>query len=294
MLKADAKTKLYFLLGNPVGHSISPAVHNAAFNALKINSIYTACRVEELKLAAAMDGIRALSVAGANVTAPYKEAVIPLLDSISPEALLIRSVNTIFNQDGELHGESTDGEGFYSSFREVAPDYEVGQNTMIVGAGGAARAVAYAMANHGTGYFNVINRSQEKGEFLTDLLSKKPNVKFNRYLPLKQEAIKKALNDFRIIIYALSVDEPEFITAVSTDKFCCEGKLLFDLRYHPARTAVMSAFEKSGGRAYNGLGMLLWQAVLSFELFTGQKAPLAVMRNAAANHIAGEAGYDRI
>jgi len=284
LFKADAKTRLYFLIGNPVAHSVSPAIHNAAFTALNINSVYTACRVAEPGFAAAMDGIRALSVAGANVTAPYKEAVIAYLDSISPEALMIRSVNTIINQDGELHGESTDGEGFYCSLRELISDYKDDQNIMIFGAGGAARAVAYAMANHDTDRFAVINRNPEKGNFLADLLSKKPNVKYSRYLPLDRGTIKKAIKDYSVIIYGLSIDEPKFMAAISADKSSCKGKLLIDLRYHPSKTAVMTMFEDSGGKAYNGLGMLIRQAALSFELFTGQQAPLAVMREAAANY----------
>jgi len=281
VLSPDATTKLYFLVGNPADHSLSPAIHNAAFAALKINSVYLACTVEEAKLCAAMEGMRALSAAGANVTSPYKEAVIPFLDSLSPEARLLQSVNTIINRDGRLHGETTDGPGFYRSLQEAAPGYDSGKSIMVVGAGGAARAAAYATASYGAVQFSVINRTPEKGRALAKLLSETASVAKSIYLPLSREDIKKALNESRVIIYSLPFDNNEFINAVLESKVFSEEKVLIDLRYLPARTAVMTAFEEKGGLAFNGLGMLLHQAAFSFEYFTGQKAPFEVMLRAA-------------
>ncbi len=292
MVPPDAKTKLYILLGNPVDHSLSPVIHNAAFTALRINSVYLACPVEEIRLQAALEGMKALAVAGANVTSPYKEAVIPFIDSISSEARLLSSVNTIINRDGHLHGETTDGEGFYRSLQEKVSGSETGRpGIMVVGAGGAARAAAYALTIHGgAARFTVVNRTPQKGLALAKLITEAHPDKKSVFLPLKFADMKSALNDCGMIIYSLPFDEPAFMAAISTGKtkLFCKNKILFDLRYHPARTAVMTAFEKQGGLAYNGLGMLLQQAALSFELFTGQKAPLEAMHKAA-----GELAYGR-
>lgn len=281
MLSPDAKTKLYFLVGNPADHSLSPLIHNAAFAALKINSVYLACTVVKSKLNAAMEGIRALSAAGANVTSPYKEAVIPFLDSLSPEARLLQSVNTIINRDGRLHGETTDGPGFYRSLQEVAPGYDSGKRIMVVGAGGAARAAAYTAACNGAAKFAVINRTPAKGRALARLLAEPAPVAESIYLPLSSEGIRQALNDCSLVIYCLPFDNTEFINAVSENEIFSEEKVLIDLRYLPARTKVMSAFAGKGGLAFNGLGMLLHQAAFSFEYFTGLKAPFDVMLRAA-------------
>jgi shikimate dehydrogenase len=282
MIPPDAKTKLYLLVGNPVDHSLSPSMHNAAFAALNINSVYLACPIQKTKLYATLEGIKALSVAGANVTSPYKEAVIPFLDSISTESKLLRSVNTIINRNGRLYGESTDGEGFYRSLRETVPGFEINKGIMIVGAGGAARAAAYVMARNGAARFTIVNRTPENGYALSRLLvATAPAVKSD-YLPLSRKEVRNALNNCQLIIYGLPFDDTEFIASVLEQKSFYEEKFLFDFRYFPARTAVMSAFEKKGGLAFNGLKMLLWQAVLSFELFTGQTAPVTVMRKVAA------------
>lgn len=281
MAPPDAKTRIYVLVGNPVDHSLSPLIHNAAFNALKINSVYLACLVEKKRLHPALEGLRSLSAAGANITSPYKETVIPYLDSLSPEARLLSSVNTIINQNGRMHGETTDGEGFYRSLSEIVPERQSAHHSvMIVGAGGAARAAAYALARHGTKEFSVVNRTPEKGQLLSSILSREPAVNLSRYVPLQQQEIQRALKECSLIVYALPFDEPEFMAALSAEIPGSREQYLFDLRYHPARTAVMSAFEKNFGRAFNGLEMLLQQAAISFELFTGQKAPLKVMRKA--------------
>lgn len=282
----DAKTKFYVLVGRPVDHSFSPALYNAAFDDLKINSVYLACPVEENRLKAALEGMRALGVAGANVTSPYKEAVIPFLDSLSPQAGFSRSVNTIINRDGHLQGETTDGEGFYCALPADTAKFETEREILFVGAGGAVRAVAYVMARNTPLNFTFINRSSDNGLALSKLIAEQFPAKKSVYLPLNEMDIITALRKCRLVIYGLPLDDHEFIAAISKDKALIEGKKLFDLRYHPKRTPVMEVFEKQGGLACNGLEMLLQQAALSFELFTGQKAPLDIMRRAAR-----EAGY---
>ncbi len=281
MQAPDAKTELFCLIGYPVDHSLSPRIHNAAFEALQLNSIYLACSVEPANLRAALEGMKALAIFGANVTSPHKEAVIPFLDSLSAEAEKIRSVNTIINRSGCLHGETTDGRGFYRAIEEAEAGYSAKRGVMVVGAGGAARAAAYSLACAGFERFFIFNRTEKKGQALSKLLGQVDSVNDSYSLPLKKTEIGKALVECGLVIYTLPHDEPEFKAALFTSNDLSEEKYLFDLRYNPQKSTVMDSFMQKGGRAFNGLGMLFWQAVNSFELFTGQKAPLQIMRRAA-------------
>ncbi len=276
----DAQTRLCLLLGNPVSHSLSPFIFNAGFQALKLNYIYLASLVDESKLGPAVKGLKALSIAGANVTSPYKEKVIPYLDSLAEEAGKIRSVNTIINRNGALFGTSTDGRGFLNSLKQSDPGYKLGQSVMIIGAGGAARAVAHALAQNGVGEIYIVNRSFDKGQALADLIKSHTALKNCSAFPLTIKSIQTLLPLCRLFIYCLPADSPEFLAALDNSGLSLQQNLLYDLRYKPRETAVMSAVAQAGGKVCNGLGMLFWQAVIAFELFTGQKAPVAEMQKA--------------
>jgi len=271
---------MFILLGNPVEHSLSPVIHNSACSDLGLNSVYLACPVEANRLKAALEGMKALSVVGANVTSPYKEAVIPFLDSISTESKQIRSVNTILNKNGHLHGTSTDGEGLFRSLKNAAPGYQSGQNIMMIGAGGAARAAAYTLATRGAAKMTVFNRSRQKGRELSAMLAEFTPVRQSSDLPFQKDVLKQTIANCKVIIYCLPFDSPEFIETLAEMDWPDHNPLLIDLRYSPTRTTVMAAFEDKGGKAVNGLDMLVGQAALSFELFTGKKAPLEVMQKA--------------
>ncbi len=276
----NAQTRFCFLLGNPVNHSLSPALHNSAFKALNLNYSYLAAHVEEERIGAAVEGLRALSAAGANVTSPFKEAVIPFLDSVSAEANTIRSVNTIVNRQGSLFGTTTDGSGFYHFLKHSTPDYRLEQPVMIVGAGGAARAVAYTLARSGASEIFIVNRSAAKAEDLADLIRNETDPGRCNTLPFQAEELLPALAKCRLIVYTLPLDSEEFMAALDKSRLSFSESFLYDLRYSPEKSAVMKRFNQSGGRAYNGLGMLLWQAVIAFEHFTGHKAPVAAMQEA--------------
>lgn len=280
MVMHDARTRLYLLLGNPVDHSLSPALHNSAFRAQGINSIYLASQLEHEGLKAALEGMKALSIAGANVTYPFKEAVVPYLDSISIEAESVNAVNTIINRNGKLHGEITDGEGLFASLEEIFPTFEQNSRVAIIGAGGACRSAAYTLADRGAERVTIFNRTVEKAEALSDLLTSKTAVGSSFYYPLEKELLKEALGDHSLIIYGLPFDSDLFMEAVKESPLPDENTLLYDLRYNPYQTKVMELFRAEGGRCCNGLGMLLWQAVYAYELFTGRTAPVEVMKKA--------------
>jgi len=276
----NGQTKLCLLLGNPVEHSLSPLLHNTAYKALGLNYVYLAAKVENEWVGEAVSGIRALSAAGANVTSPHKEAVIPGLDSISEEAKIIRSVNTIVNCDGHLFGTSTDGSGFYHALKQAAPDYDVSQPVVVIGAGGSARAISYTMAKSGASEILMVNRSVDKAENFAALIKKKSGINKCSALPLDDPGLLQELKRFRLFVYTLPTDLEHFNALLCRSSIIFDKSILIDLRYNPAKSSVMQQFEKMGGRSYNGLGMLLWQAIIAFEKITGRKAPVLEMRKA--------------
>ncbi|MGM0651704.1 MAG: shikimate dehydrogenase [Bacillota bacterium] len=278
MLSINAQTKMCLLLGDPVDHSLSPLLHNTAYKALGMNYVYLASRVEEEMVGEAVSGLRALSAAGANVTSPHKEAVIPYLDSVTEEASSISSVNTIVNRNGHLDGSSTDGAGFYQALKHSAPDYDIKQPLLVIGAGGAARAIAFTMAGSGSNEILIANRSIGKAEKLADLINKKTGIKKCSALSLDDDRLVEEIKRFRLFIYTLPTDLERFIALLCKSGISFSKSICVDLRYSPAESAVLKQFKQLGGRSFNGLGMLLWQAIIAFEEITGRKAPVNEMQ----------------
>ncbi len=281
MLPLDARTRLFLLLGDPVEHSLSPAMHNGAFAALGLNCVYLAAQVDKDCIETAIIGLKALSITGANVTIPHKETVIPHLDSLSPEAQQVGSVNTIINCRGHLKGTTTDGEGFFLALQKHTANHVPGQRVMMVGAGGAARAVAFSLANRGIEEIIVTNRSEPRGLELSNVLLEKTPLQKSFYLPLDKQYLAEYLPGCDLIVYSLPINLPEFKEALTMVNPFKKNQLLFDLRYNPKVTEIMAIFQEKGGDTCNGLTMLIWQAVKSFEVFTGRTAPVAVMQRKA-------------
>ena len=284
----NAKTAYYFLLGNPVVHSLSPLIHNAGFQVLDINAVYLAASVEAAELGAAVKGLKALDAGGCNVTSPYKEAVIPYLDQVAEEATAISSVNTIVKRKGSLYGTSTDGEGFYQALLKAAPDYSLDKPVLLIGAGGSARAVAYTLAKKGLEELYLANRSSGNAENLAALIKRETPLKKCQTLSLSGSGLKEALAVSHLIIYSLPLDAEEVKQALGEKDLMSEGKLFFDLRYSPAETPVMEAAALAGIKTLNGLGLLFRQALLAFELFTGQAAPEEQMEQALKRYLEKE------
>ncbi|NLI69269.1 MAG: shikimate dehydrogenase [Firmicutes bacterium] len=285
----DARTTMYALLGSPVRHSLSPIMHNAAFRALGINAAYMACEVAPGELADAIEGARALSFGGLNITSPYKEAVIENIDIVSPAAALIRSVNTVVREGDAWRGYSTDGAGlcrFLQGDSGAAAADPTGRRVLIVGAGGAARAVAFALAQEGVKSLTVANRTPAHAEELKELISVHTSFHATRTIPLEEEPLSEELDRSSLIIYCLAFDHDvlkEILSARREEEGILSGRTLVDLRYVPAETETMRLFRLSGGEAFNGKGMLLWQGVLAFELFMAKAkmgAPVEAMRRA--------------
>ncbi|HED23563.1 MAG TPA: shikimate dehydrogenase, partial [Firmicutes bacterium] len=258
-------------------HSLSPLLYNTAFAVRKMNALYVACPVKPELVSEAVAGLRALNAGGANVTSPHKEAVIPCLDQMSDEAVQARSVNTIVNRAGKLIGETTDGRGFLADLEERAPSVRPGDPVLLIGAGGAARAVALALVRHGYDQLYIANRTIDKGRALADVLRGVFPGASCRITGLAKDELHQALAACRLTVYCLTVD-PEPVAAVLKDPALpLAGKVFYDLRYNPAVSDTAALFRSRGGVVINGRGMLYHQAVFAFELFTGQKAPAEEM-----------------
>ena len=269
-----AHTRLAAVIGSPVRHSLSPAMHNAAFGALGLDWVYVACEVAPGAVAAALAGMRALGLGGMSVTIPHKAAALAEVDEATEAARAIGAVNTVVPlADGRLRGENTDGAGFLASLADVGFS-PAGQTCAVLGAGGAARAVVHALAGAGAAEVVVVNRTPARGEETAALgrgvgrLGGAADV----------EPVDLVVNATPL---GLAGRDPSDL-AVDPARLR-PGQLLVDLVPNPAVTPLMRAAGERGVRVAGGLGMLVHQGALAFELWTGHRAPVEVMRAAAAD-----------
>lgn len=270
------KTRLAFVLGCPVEHSLSPAMHNAAFQRLGMDCTYAALEVTAERMGAVVEMVRSSSVLGANVTVPHKEAVMEHLDKVEPEALWLHSVNTLFKKNGKLCGTSTDGPGFLRSLGSQARKIR-GADVLLVGAGGGARSVGGALAGAGARRVMVMDLSPKRVEDLVRIL--KARRKGLEASGISRDEAEKSLGDFSFIIQATPVGLHKGDGSPIALGQARRGALAFDLIYNRPTEFLQTAGRK-GLVTLDGLGMLLHQGVLSFERWTGKKAPVGVMREA--------------
>lgn len=277
MTPLTGRTKVVGVWGHPVGHSRSPAMHNAALEALGLDWVYVPFDVAPDDLAAAVAGLHALGLIGVNVTVPLKETVLPLLDVVDEAAQWIGSVNTVHNRDGRLHGYSTDGAGFLRSLEAVGQPTR-GREALLLGAGGSARAIAYALASRG-GHCQIANRTEARAARLACAV--------NSHYPgaavvagWGQEA-----GGFDLVVNTTSVGmhpNEDALPALPPNVFA--GKpFVCDLIYAPAQTRLLAAASAAGCGTMNGVKMLVWQGALALSLWTGrplEEMPVAVMEAA--------------
>lgn len=263
MLNLDAKTHLFCVLGDPVGHSLSPIMHNAAFAQAGYNGVYTAFQVKDLPNALA--GIRALSIHGCSVTIPHKVAVIDLLDEVDPMARRIGAVNTIVNIGGRLSGFNSDSPGAMAALLERTPIAH--RRVAVVGAGGAARALAHGIAEQG-GHLTIVNRSADKGLLLANALA----VDF---CPLADFSGV----GFDILVNTTSVGMAPEIDQMPIGHACLRpGLTVMDIVYNPLETRLLKAAREAGCTVVDGVAMFVHQGACQFERWTGQKAPVQLMK----------------
>lgn len=266
-------TKLTGLFGYPVSHTISPGMHNAAFEHLRLDIVYLPFSIEPKNIGNAIKSLVPLGFIGINVTVPYKQIVMKYLDEIAPSAKMIGAVNTILVKGDKLIGYNTDGTGFVRSLQEDR-NYELKGKTMfLLGAGGAGRAVAVQSALSGIENIFICDKMQSRVE---DLVKSVPG---NKAIPVSgRDDIKDAVKDSDIIVNAtpigLRADDPISIPV----KFIPRGRLVYDVIYNPSKTKLLK--QVKGCETTNGLGMLLYQGANAFSIWTGKEAPVEVMRKA--------------
>ena len=277
-MAVNYKAELIGVLGYPVAENPTCVMQEAAFAALGLNWRYLTMEVKPENLADAMRGVRALGMRGINLTIPHKVAVMPLLDDIATDAQIIGAVNTVYRDGDRLIGANTDGKGFLRGLREAEIDPK-GKRVAVLGAGGAARAITFELAFAGASGLTVINRSEERGWQLVNALREGTSaaiefVPWTRTYVVPPE-IDVLVNATSIGLYPNVAARPDIsLDNARSDLFVC------DVIPNPPDTRLMQLARSRGLRTLNGLSMLVHQGTIGFELWTGQAAPEAVMKEA--------------
>lgn len=277
---------LYGLIGNPVSHSMSPDIHNSAFQDLNLNYHYHAFHVENEHLADAVSGIKALGIKGFNVTVPHKVAIMEYLDQIDETAKQLGAVNTVLHENGRLTGYNTDGNGFLESLRPSLRKPIEKQSILIIGAGGAARAIYYTLSKYAPEKIDICNRTLKKAVYLTEHFGAG-----QRGEALTIQEAESGLSEYDIIIQTTSIGmHPNMDEKPISLENASENTLVCDIIYNPLKTALLMEAEEKGLDTLNGVGMLVEQAALSFQIWTGMEPNTEKM----ANIIVGKLGGDYV
>ena len=268
------RSELIALFGNPVDENATVVIQEAAFNALGLNYRYITARVLPEDLETAVKALKALNMKGANVTIPHKVEILKYLDHISETAALMGAVNTIYLKDGETYGENTDGMGFITSVIDAGIELK-GRGAVILGAGGAARAMTVELAKAGVKRITIVNRSEAKGKALASLLNAKTQAKAE-YIPWT--GTYPIPQDADIVVNATSVgmypdpDKPDIdYTTLQSRMVVCDGV------HNPRRTPFLNEAARRGCKTLEGFSMLVNQGAIGFKLWTGLDAPVEIM-----------------
>lgn len=282
-MEISGKTKVCGLIGDPIGHTLSPVMQNAAFKKLKLDFIYVAFRVKKEELGNALSGMRSLGIHGLNVTMPHKNAVINYLDEMDPTAKFIGAVNTILNDDGKLAGFNTDGVGALKALKENGVEL-TGKKLLLLGAGGAAKAIAF-YAGQEVEELRILNRTVENAKRLAKNLRRKFNkrIKGNS---LSANIIKEELKDSDLLINATSVGmHPNINKSLVDPKWLRPDLCVLDLVYNPIETRLTKDAKAMGAKVINGIEMLIYQGAASFEIWTNHTAPIQAMKQATLDKL---------
>jgi shikimate dehydrogenase len=267
-------SRLAAVIGDPVRHSLSPALLNAAFAEAGLDWHFMALEVAEGRSDEALDAVRALGLAGLSVTMPHKAAVAAAVDHRTEQAEVLDAVNCVVVEGGRLVGHNTDGDGFLDGLRHDTGFDPAGRSTVVIGAGGAARAVVLALARAGAAEVAVVNRTASRAEVAAGLAG-----------PVGRVVLSDELSDTvaaaDLVVNATSVGMTDDGALPVDPESVAVGAIAVDLIYHPPQTAWLAALRGRGIEAHNGLSMLVFQAAHAFRLWTGSEAPVAVMDAAA-------------
>jgi shikimate dehydrogenase len=286
--RGGGATRVVGVIGWPVAHSVSPAMHNAAFHALGLNWCYVPLPVRPDRVAEAVAGVRALGMQGVNITVPHKQALLGLVDELSPAARAVGAVNTLCVVDeGTLLGHNTDAAGFMRALHDEGVEPDETTRALVLGAGGSARAVVYALAERGV-RVTIANRTASRAEALAETLAGVNPSATLRWLRLTEEALRSE-EAVDLVVNTTSVGmwpETEGCPWPERVPFPAQA-FLFDLVYNPRETRLMAMARQAGARVTDGLMMLVHQGAAAFELWTGVAPPVDVMATACTAALGG-------
>lgn len=275
-------TRIVGVMGAPVEHSRSPQMHNAALAKAGLDYVYVPFHVHPGDIARALEGFKALNVVGINVTLPHKEAVLPYLTSISREAALIGAVNTLSFRDGEIHGDNTDAEGFLRALQETEGDdgeHGLFREVVVLGAGGAARAVVVALALAGAKRILIANRTTTKAVALAEEMQQKTNVTMHG-VGLTDVRVDEAVRNSTILVNTATASMDAAAPLLIDNTVLSPHTFVYDIVYTPPVTPLMHAAAERGCKTLGGMGMLIHQGAIAFEKWTGIKPCLATLKDA--------------
>ena len=271
-MKIDGYTRLAAVVANPIKHSISPFIHNSAFEATNTNGVYLAWEVDAAELAETVANIRRYQMYGINLSMPYKEQVIPYLDQLSEEACLIGAVNTVVNREGTLIGYNTDGKGFFKSL----PSFKISRKRLVLlGAGGAAKAILAQAILDGVSQISVFVRSSsmEKTRPYLEKIQNATGFRVDLFALEDVQDLQDSITKADLLVNATSVGMDEVSLPIPTSIVLPEKLMVADVIYQPFETPFLKWARNQGNQSINGLGMLLYQAAEAFELWTGKEMP---------------------
>ena len=270
MRPVDTKTLLYAVIGNPVSHSLSPLMHNTAFKHIDYNGVYLAFNVKDI--ASAIRGIKSLGIKGVSVTIPHKQTVMEHLDDIDEKAIKIGAVNTIINKEETLVGYNSDCLGAINALKEKTSIQ--GKKVVIIGAGGAARAIGFGILAEG-GDLIILNKFKDEGELLAN------DLRVNYYPITDFEKL-----DCQILINATPLGmTPNVETTPVKSESLHKDMIVMDIVYNPLKTKLLKEAESKGCTTVDGVSMFIYQGAFQFELWTGQQAPVDLMRTVVLNNL---------
>lgn len=278
----SGKTRVCAVIGDPIEHTLSPTMHNAAFEHLKLDFVFLAFRVTSDELENAVRGACALGIRGLNVTMPHKNSVVEFLDEADPAVKFLGAANTILNQSGRLKGFNTDGVGALKALKQNGVNL-AGKKVLLLGAGGAAKAIAFSLAKE-VDELCILNRDAVKARELASVLEPFGKKIVGNELSPKQ--LQQKLQDSDVLINATFVGMTPYASDSLVKPDWLKPELtVMDIVYNPVETKLLRDARASGAKVINGVEMLLYQGASSFEIWTGCKAPVDVMRKAALNQI---------
>ena len=281
-MKINGKTRICAIIGDPVEHSLSPIMHNAAFEELGLNLVYITFEVNSRNLKRAILGVRSLGILGLNITMPHKNAAIKYLDELDAVAKAINAVNTVVNQQGTLIGYNTDGAGVIRALKENHV-YPLDKKLVLLGAGGAAKAIAYQVSQE-VKELVILNRTLDKAKKLTEML-KNSGIKIKNQI-LSSNVLKKELSTADILINATSVGmSPNINRSPVPSEYLHSDLDVMDIIYNPIKTKLLEDAKNVGAKIVTGIDMLIYQGAVAFEIWTSCPAPIDVMKNAILNEL---------